>query len=266
MTTLSDPRSLPSCTDPGGSTGFTSGEGLLKRCTKCQVEKPVALFSRTRRAKDGYNWWCKDCYDLYRRENRARLSAYRKKYAQDHPELLRKQKQADYQKHRSQVRAHQREYRLQHPVALAIGKRREYREHRERYKRRAKKWATEHPALVRAYGLSGKARRKKARGTGYTKAHHIRARSAMYGNRCWICGDPSEATDHVKPLAKGGAHWPCNLRPICNTCNSLKHSKWYGSQLLSWLQQETKTKKQEKQEIEETQKHDTSTRNEDRRS
>lgn len=52
------------------------------------------------------------------------------------------------------------------------------------------------------------------------------ARVAYYGFRCYLCGGRWEAIDHVKPLSKGGSGWPSNLRPICQSCNSRKGSRW----------------------------------------
>ena len=52
----------------------------------------------------------------------------------------------------------------------------------------------------------------------------IRARWEMWGNRCYLCGAPATATDHVIALAAGGSQWPANLRPICKLCNSRKGS------------------------------------------
>jgi 5-methylcytosine-specific restriction endonuclease McrA len=43
---------------------------------------------------------------------------------------------------------------------------------------------------------------------------------------CWMCGNPADTVDHVKPLAKGGAHMLCNLRPACRSCNSSKNDRW----------------------------------------
>lgn len=50
---------------------------------------------------------------------------------------------------------------------------------------------------------------------------------AMYHERCWICKiAPWEAWDHVKPVARGGAHVLANLRPACNSCNQTKSDRW----------------------------------------
>lgn len=68
-----------------------------------------------------------------------------------------------------------------------------------------------------------RAQRKNA--TGIATLEQIEARVAYWGWRCWICGRPYEAIDHVIPIAKGGTHWPANLRPICSKCNSRKRDR-----------------------------------------
>jgi hypothetical protein len=71
-----------------------------------------------------------------------------------------------------------------------------------------------------------------AAGKDYTTPSLIAARREMWGGRCYVCGAPATAIDHVKPVARGGAHWPCNLRPICKSCNSRKGTKWPFAGLL----------------------------------
>lgn len=50
----------------------------------------------------------------------------------------------------------------------------------------------------------------------------IQERIIYFGERCWMCGGPYDFMDHVIPLARGGADFPSNLRPICKPCNSRK--------------------------------------------
>lgn len=54
------------------------------------------------------------------------------------------------------------------------------------------------------------------------------ARIEYFGAKCWMCGKPYSALDHVKPLSKGGKDCPANLRPACKPCNSRKGAKWFG--------------------------------------
>jgi 5-methylcytosine-specific restriction endonuclease McrA len=64
---------------------------------------------------------------------------------------------------------------------------------------------------------------------GFT-VERLNERLAMFGDYCWMCGEPIHAgklnIEHVKPLAKGGAHTPANLRPSCAQCNSSKGDTW----------------------------------------
>lgn len=82
----------------------------------------------------------------------------------------------------------------------------------------------------RAARRSGMERRAREHGcaVGVVTDELIEARVAFYGGRCWMCGAPWEHLDHVKPLSKGGAHIPANLRPACASCNLSKHEKWEG--------------------------------------
>jgi 5-methylcytosine-specific restriction endonuclease McrA len=41
-----------------------------------------------------------------------------------------------------------------------------------------------------------------------------------------MCGAEAVEWDHVKPLAKGGAHILANLRPACLSCNRSKRDRW----------------------------------------
>ncbi|UXA19558.1 HNH endonuclease [Mycobacterium sp. SMC-4] len=41
-----------------------------------------------------------------------------------------------------------------------------------------------------------------------------------------MCGAAWSTIDHVKPIAAGGAHMLCNLRPMCGSCNPSKGAKW----------------------------------------
>ena len=60
-------------------------------------------------------------------------------------------------------------------------------------------------------------------------ADKVQARIDYYGGRCYICGaEDADTIDHVKPIAKGGAHIPANLRPACLSCNSSKRDTWKG--------------------------------------
>lgn len=43
-----------------------------KYCSKCHRELPVECFSKDKRMKDGYQFYCKSCQNKYRRESLKR--------------------------------------------------------------------------------------------------------------------------------------------------------------------------------------------------
>jgi hypothetical protein len=51
----------------------------------------------------------------------------------------------------------------------------------------------------------------------------------MWGGRCYLelpgCTGEATTMDHVIPIARNGANWPSNRRPICKTCNQRKGAK-----------------------------------------
>jgi 5-methylcytosine-specific restriction endonuclease McrA len=87
-----------------------------------------------------------------------------------------------------------------------------------------KRWRETHPDYNKANNARLRAERHGVGGS-WTPEQKA-ARWAMWGNRCWMCGDPATCVDHVKPLSKGGSNWPANLRPACTDCNAWKFTRW----------------------------------------
>ena len=67
----------------------------------------------------------------------------------------------------------------------------------------------------------------------------VAGRWSMWAGSCYICQDPAQATDHVKPKAAGGLNVGANFRPICTRCNSIKRDEWLGMdrlpELVAWV-------------------------------
>jgi len=81
-------------------------------------------------------------------------------------------------------------------------------------------------------------RQREAEGTFTLK--QLKSRIDYYGGLCYICSHlgkqtPFEEIDHVIPIAKGGTHWPANLRPICSYHNNSKKAKSLN-EYLAWLE------------------------------
>jgi len=160
--------------------------------------------------------------------HKVSIIEHKRTYNELHKEKVREQRRACHLAHRETHAVSCKRYHEEHKTELAV----HYRNYRETHKDtlREKRLAyhrTENGASIRrAARLRHIARKMGAVGANYTTVEMIAARCQMWGNRCYICGAPMEAIDHVKPLSKGGAHLPCNLRPVCTICNSRKRDKW----------------------------------------
>ena len=209
-----------------GGPPVSNAEGSSRLCYKCNRAKPCSEFNLAGGKTKGLRRICKSCESAHRRSRRLA-----------NPEKARADGRARYHKRKPAARAHAKEWyakwRKEKPLRLAE-KSREYRvRNPDKSRQRVENYRRTHPEIIRAIHARRRARARNAPGWKYTSAQHLIWRWAMWGNCCWICGNPANATDHVIALAAGGAHWPANLRPICSRCNSRKREFPYTKFLKS---------------------------------
>ena len=168
---------------------------------------------RERRAGNPEHAECQRRYwERYRVERREELSEYKKQWGKAHPDRGRKY----YYANREEISERRRQYRA---ANIEEVRRRE----RERYASNPQAWLE--------YARRRRARLRQVPSADFTLEQWY-AKVAYWGNRCWVCGGDWSAQDHVKPISRNGADMLCNLRPICNSCNSRKKNKWPIGDLL----------------------------------
>ena len=187
----------------------------MKVCSRCDVTKPLSAFG-----EGGKKAQCKKC-----------LADYAREYRRLHPEKARASFARWYAANPERARMHRERFRAENPNYGA-----EYRDkNREAEKARKAKHRCDHPDYAVRYYAAHAAeerakiaayRARKCGAAGTTTVEQIAGRWEVYGGRCYLCGNPAEATDHVIPLVAGGSNWPANLRPVCTSCNSAKAGKW----------------------------------------
>jgi len=185
-----------------------------KRCVRCDIDKPRDQVKPFPKYRDGLWSYCRECgrelgREQYAKDRSKRKLEMRAAYLRD----------ADAYKARALRRYREKRNLVLLQVAEWAAANRELT---RTYKR---KWARENPDSVRE-----KVRRRAAQKAAVLHipftTEQLAAKVAYWGDRCWICGGANEAIDHVKPLAKGGAHALANLRPICTACNTRKKDRW----------------------------------------
>lgn len=168
-------------------------------CAHCEGLKPRTDFQPNVSRPNGINSYCKPCTMLLRST-----------------------------KYRDAIRAQQKAWRDRNPERMAEIYRAYARRHPEKIRAKIARQKARNPERYRLYARTGdnnrRVREKNAPGVATTA--QIQARWDYFGRRCWMCGAAAEATDHVKPLSKGGSNWPSNLRPACSDCNNRKRNRW----------------------------------------
>lgn len=147
----------------------------------------------------------------YYQNHKAKINTYAVKWRKENLQRVQELERARFAAQPEKMYEKGRKYRLANKQ-----KRREIEQ----------RWRVANKLKALTIGHRYRSKKTNAPGSDYTTSEHIKARWEMFGNRCWICRDAATQTDHVKPLSKGGSHWPANLRPICKSCNSRKKNRW----------------------------------------
>lgn len=194
----------------------------LKRCASCREWWERSAFHRSKQTKDGLFPYCRRCAN---ERSRAAHHAHREArlaVGQAYRERTRGTRTEAQRAHR---REWERRYRRENPEKRAALQSSWKARNRERITEYQRRWMDQNRDRVRETVRRRYAR--KAAGTIVPfSIEQLRARLSMWGNRCWMCGSEATSVDHVKPLAKDGAHALCNLRPSCHPCNQSKGDRW----------------------------------------
>ena len=197
---------------------------MEKRCSKCGKVKPIAEFAKETASPDGLKRWCKTCVKAYNTENREKIAIQRKIWRDAHKDEITAYRRIYREEHREEIATYLKMYQDKHREEIAARQKVYQEGHREEIATYNKMYRDKHQEQFRMY--SAQRRVLKAGASGHATIEQIQARWNYYGNKCYICGKDAEATDHVKPLSKGGCNWSANLRPICKCCNSVKSGRW----------------------------------------
>jgi len=199
----------------------------LKECTRCHERKTADAFSKKAAKDDGLQSACKKCDSLARAMGLTpRVYAHPLNADTGLKECLRcgDHKQSDAFRNtenctdgltaicKSCDAIARKAWRAANPSRC-----------RELYRRQY------HSDPLRFFGYISNRRAKRIGATPvgtYATSDIVSAHLGMWGDKCWVCGSPMVAVDHVKPISKGGLHVVANLRPICNHCNVVKSDKW----------------------------------------
>ena len=171
---------------------------MLKRCSKCGVEKPLEDFPVRKDTKDGYRGRCKEC-----------TSEYSRKYYQTH-EIGTVKKQREYYKtHRIQLAKNEHKYNLSGKGKLTS--------RRANHKSRARSKDTISTLTTEQWNII--LRKQNNRCNKCNKKFTKKRPPTM---------------DHIIPLLHNGDFTFETIQALCLSCNSSKHTKLDPQFIQTW--------------------------------
>lgn len=187
-----------------------------KTCTGCKTTyKDVpGNFGKLKRAKDGYNWWCKACF---------------KKWREDNKETLKEKKAAYHQAHREEHYQRNQEWRKNNPEKRRKSDR-EYRARNREARNAYNRWLRTQKPEVFSEGQKRYYDRLNALPKHFTEDDWMNCLE-HWQYACAVCGDKSGTlhNDHWIPVSYEMLNHPGttpeNMLPLCHSCNSSKFNK-----------------------------------------
>lgn len=176
-------------------TKKTATNNGIKKCTKCERELPLDMFTKLSRTYDGYHPNCKICLNQHRKQYREKNKEYfvnvSKKYREDN--------------------------------GPAINARR-----RQLYKESENK-------RDRCNMAKEKRRSLKSKLDATLTPNQWEIIKKAFGNQCAYCGKELPLQqEHFVALSKGGEYTHNNIIPACKICNCSKNAtdffEWYPRQ------------------------------------
>lgn len=168
----------------------------VKKCIKCQVEKPLTEFFRQHTRKDGRQSSCKCCatanWKLWRLANLQKYTEWGKAHYQKHREESRQYSKAYYIKNKEKIKRQTGEYQVKHRDKVAIYSQKRYEAERGlRADLTVEQWE-----IIKS----------------------------VFQQKCAYCGKRTKRLEreHIIPLSLGGALTLRNIVPACRSCNSKK--------------------------------------------
>lgn len=154
----------------------------MKKCSKCQTEKPHNEFSKDKNRKDGRYPQCRTCRREYTQANKERIRVRDKKRYDENREEILQQKKVYYTENRDEIRTRFAKWKASNPDWS-----KEYHaEHREERLAYNREYHREN-----ADSVCARKRRNYRRNLGYELARRFERRINEYGHDTDISIDPS---------------------------------------------------------------------------
>ena len=219
-----------------------------KICQNCKRKLPATneYFYKDKRKKDGLNQWCKKCggerAKEYRQKNIERVRAQGRMSHFRNKEKNNKQSLDYYYKHREERLEKSKKWKREHKDYISNYNRQYKNEHAKDIKEWKKQYLKEHPEDKKQKNF--RERRRRIRKEEVGGSHTLQEWNDIKKDYYYICPfclkrepEIKLTEDHVAPISEWKnfikkypeTSYQCddidNIQPLCQSCNSIKHTK-----------------------------------------
>lgn len=190
----------------------------MKFCPECGLEKPLELFPKNRRNKDGYHSSCKSCHT-------ARTKA---RYKEKRQEILEAHKKY-YETHKEEKKRYDKKYYLKNKEKKHKDNKRWNDRNRDYLNTWISDWKKDNPDKVREYSAKRRSKKLEALPSWLTQ-EQLSQISLTYqlAKKLELLTGETHHVDHIIPLQGKdvcGLHVPWNLQAIPASVNLRKSNK-----------------------------------------
>jgi hypothetical protein len=224
----------------------------MKKCNKCNVEKPLNEFSKCKTCKDGLQYSCKECKNSYRKENLNKIKEYNKQWRENNPEYMekynlenkdkiRKQQKQYWKKNNNKIKLKRKKYNLKNKDKINKYQKNYSKENKDKIRKRInnyvrKRYSTDiefrlHYLLrnriytaIRDYKFNKKDSSIEELGCSIEE-YVLHLESQFTDKMNWDNHGTYWEIDHIHPISKGGSFHYTNTQPLTIEENRKKSNK-----------------------------------------
>ena len=122
-----------------------------KQCSKCLTFKPLDMFYKRKKNKDGYRHRCIGCHKQYRKDNKDKISKRQKEYRLKNKDKIKEYRAEYYLENKDEIRRRNDKWALENKDKLRESRRKWERNNRDKIREHGREYRLKNYELLKDY-------------------------------------------------------------------------------------------------------------------